>query len=214
MALVRRLRERLAVVLPSLRFRGSAEYWEERYARGGTSGAGSYGEHAAYKSRFLNQFVADRAIESVIEFGCGDGNQLRLAEYPRYMGLDVSETALRLCREQFADDPSKTFIQYDPASYVADGDSRAELGLSLDVIYHLVEDEAFESHMRHLFGSSERYVIVYATDTESPDRAPHVRRRVFTDWVERERPDWNLDEVVRGPAAGYQNFYVFSPRAD
>jgi hypothetical protein len=35
-------------------FRGSARYWELNYARGGTSGAGSYGAPAEGKAAFLN----------------------------------------------------------------------------------------------------------------------------------------------------------------
>lgn len=37
-----------------------------------------------------NDFVRARGIDSVIEFGCGDGAQLALAEYPAYGGIDVS----------------------------------------------------------------------------------------------------------------------------
>ncbi|GAJ08100.1 unnamed protein product, partial [marine sediment metagenome] len=57
-------------------FSGSREYWESRYAGGGTSGAGSYGKPAEFKAQVLNSFVKDNGISSVIEFGCGDGNQL------------------------------------------------------------------------------------------------------------------------------------------
>ena len=38
---------------------------------------------------------------------------------------------------------------------------RAELALSLDVIYHLVEDTVYESYMGQLFDSATKYVIVY-----------------------------------------------------
>lgn len=207
--MLRLIGRRLATVVPGLRFRGSAAYWEERYALGGTSGAGSYGAQAEYKAEFLNRFVAEHEIRTVIELGCGDGNQLELAEYPAYTGLDVSATALRLCTERFHDDPAKTFAAYDPSAFVPSAWS-AELGLSLDVIYHLVEDEAFELHMRHLFGSATRYVIIYARDSDSRDRAPHVRRRAFTSWVEAHEPEWTLTEVVRAPIDAYQDFYVFA----
>src|SRR5579864_6395854 len=76
------------------RFPGSQTYWDQRYAEGGTSGSGSYGEQAAFKAEILNGFVARHGIQSVIEFGCGDGNQLSLASYPSYVGLDVSRTAI------------------------------------------------------------------------------------------------------------------------
>ena len=82
----------------------SGRFWERRYARGGTSGSGSYGILASYKASFLNRFVSSHAIQSVIEFGCGDGNQLSLSTstYPHYLGFDVSSTVLARLRQRFA----------------------------------------------------------------------------------------------------------------
>src|SRR5690606_4241845 len=88
----------------------SADYWEQRYARGGNSGAGSYGKLAEFKAEVLNAFVRERQIRSVIDFGCGDGAQLALAEYPSYVGLDVSPTALHICRTRSCAAPSMLSI--------------------------------------------------------------------------------------------------------
>ena len=79
------------------RFPGSGTYWETRYSGGGNSGAGSYGQLAEFKAEVINDFVISKGISSIIEFGCGDGNQLLLARYPRYTGLDVSKVALARC---------------------------------------------------------------------------------------------------------------------
>src|SRR5436190_3848674 len=88
----------------------SSAYWESRYRDGRTSGAGSYNRLAIFKSEVINGFVAQRGIKSVIEFGCGDGSQLRLAEYPSYIGVDVSPTVISATRKAFEDDPSKIFV--------------------------------------------------------------------------------------------------------
>src|SRR5690625_3159471 len=114
-------------------FLGSEDYWEERYSAGGTSGVGSYGKFAHFKADVLNDFVENQQIGSVIEFGCGDGNQLELAEYPMYTGYDVSETVIELCRERFSDDPKKRFRLMEEYS-----GEQAELALSLEVIYHQI----------------------------------------------------------------------------
>lgn len=87
----------------------SAAYWNERYVSGGNSGAGSYNRLAEFKAEVLNAFVERERIQSVIEWGCGDGNQLRLARYPRYIGLDVSKEAVRKCRNIFKADRTKKF---------------------------------------------------------------------------------------------------------
>ena len=99
-----------------IRFRGSRLYWENRYARSGNSGAGSYQRLAIFKAETLSSFVKTRDIQSIIELGCGDGNQLALADYPKYLGLDISSTALKMCTDRFHDDSTKTFALYDDIS--------------------------------------------------------------------------------------------------
>lgn len=101
---------RVSLLRQRFAFTGSARYWDRHYARGGTSGAGSYGPLAGAKAEFLNNFVIKNRISSVIEFGCGDGHQLSLADYPRYIGLDVSRTAIELCKRTFMDDRTKSFF--------------------------------------------------------------------------------------------------------
>jgi cyclopropane fatty-acyl-phospholipid synthase-like methyltransferase len=184
-------------------FRGSAPYWERNYAEGGTSGPGSYDALGAAKAAFLNEFVRTRGIGSVIEFGCGDGNQLSLADYPAYTGLDVSRSATERCVRRFADDLAKSFFLYDGACFTdRAGLFTADLAISLDVIYHLTEDAVFETYMTHLFAAGQRYVIIYATNKERRGTAPHVRHRRFSPWVETHCPGWRLMEVTRGPNPG------------
>jgi SAM-dependent methyltransferase len=178
---------------PSEPFPGSAQYWERRYAAGGDSGPGSYSKMAAFKAEILNAFVHDHSVRSVVEFGCGDGEQLSLAEYPNYAGLDISDTTIAKCRERFAADPTKTF------SMVTDyKGEKADLALSLDVICHLVENAAFETYMRTLFGASTRYVIIYSSDTTKNRhrQAKHVRHRRFSRWVGRNAPGWRLIQHI------------------
>ena len=81
------LARRMAIALRKVFFPGSQEYWEARYAGDETSGAGSFGKWAEFKAQGVNSFVKSRGIRTVIEFGCGDGNQLSIAEYPAYIGL-------------------------------------------------------------------------------------------------------------------------------
>jgi hypothetical protein len=193
-------------------FVSSGEYWEARYARKGTSGDGSYGDLARVKAEFLNTFVREHSVHSVIEFGCGDGNQLSLGEYPRYVGLDVSKAAIGLCAKRFANDRAKSFFLYDSQRFVDNtGVFSADLALSLDVIYHLVEDHMFEAHMTHLFAAAGRYVIVYATNTTARGTAPHVRHRPFSRWVELNCPQWRLSLMEIGPGSGpgRADFFVY-----
>lgn len=171
------------------RFANAETYWARRYASGGNSGSGSYGKFARFKADVINAFVAESAIKNVIEYGCGDGAQLELAHYPDYIGFDVSADALDRCRERFRSDARKRFAR--TTDYA---NERADLTLSLDVVYHLVEDAVYDPYMRRLFDSANRFVIVYSSNyDEPPDPAvPHIRHREFVKWVSHDRPDWNL----------------------
>lgn len=175
-------------------FPGSKDYWEERYKGGGNSGAGSYSRLAQFKAEVLNKFVHDNDIQSVIEFGSGDGNQLVLAKYPKYLGFDVSSTILKRCGEMFANDGTKTFKLME--QYANDN---AELTMSLDVIYHLVEDSVFEQYMHLLFSASLKYVVIYASNSDEYNArlaASHVRHRNFSKWVEANLPNWQLRKHI------------------
>lgn len=203
---------RVSLLRQQLAYSDSARYWEWNYARGATSGSGSYGALAEGKSRFLNTLVREHAVRSVIEFGCGDGNQLALADYPHYVGLDVSRSAIALCQRRFAADPAKSFFLYDGMCFTdRTGTFTADLALSLDVVYHLTEDTVFETYLTHLFAVGQRLVVIYSTNQEISDTAPHVRHRHFTPWVEANCPGWALTGVTQGPNADQAraDFFVY-----
>ncbi len=173
------------------RFEGSAAYWDRRYREGGNSGAGSYNRLAQFKAQVLNEFVETRRIQTVVEFGTGDGAQLSLAAYPRYIGVDVSPTVIVALKKRFLSDHTKSFFtttDYNSPS--------SELALSLDVIYHLVEDEVFETYMRRLFAAATRHVVIYSSNEDKAWAAQHVRHREFTRWVEEREPKWRLEKRV------------------
>ena len=164
----------------------SEDYWKKRYQSGGTSGPGSYGRLAEFKAEVLNDFVRDRQIKSIIEFGCGDGNQLELAEYPSYIGFDVSQDAISQCKKLFPEDTTKSFKLIDEY-----GGETASLTLSLDVIYHLLEDSIFNEYMKLLFSSSNKYVIIYSSNINRP-ASFHVKQRKFSTWIDTNKPQWKL----------------------
>jgi SAM-dependent methyltransferase len=205
-------------LFPLATFTNSEDYWINRYKEGGNSGAGSYNNLAAFKGEIINSFVATHQVKRIIELGCGDGNQLRYFEFPAYLGFDVSEVAIERCRTLFKDDASKQFFHVSQvANYTAD------LSLSLDVIYHLIEDETYHSYMTQLFASSTDYVIIYACDDDQPqDYAPHVKTRKFTDWIKEFRSDFQLIQHIpnrfpmeegKNSTTSFSDFYIYQKTA-
>ncbi|HEX5422878.1 MAG TPA: hypothetical protein VFW94_04965 [Candidatus Acidoferrales bacterium] len=175
-------------------FRSSQSYWKHRYDNNGNSGAGSYGRLAAFKAETISDYVARHSIASVIEFGCGDGAQLSLTDYPYYIGVDVSMKVIELCGKRFANDPSKSFMvleEFDATPVTAD------MSMSLDVIYHLVEERTYHDYMHRLVQSAERSICIYSSNVQLPGHVSHIRHRRFTDWFDTNAPEWKLVKTVR-----------------
>lgn len=171
--MISRIRALIGRMAPLVGFKDSRNYWETRYRIGGHSGEGSRGEAARYKAEVINAFLREHGIESMIEFGCGDGVQLGMFQIPQYTGVDVSKTIVEHCRTLYAADPGKRFILLDEYR----GES-AQLAVSLDVIFHLVEDEVYNAYLERLFAASGEYVMIYSTSIDMPSTGtPHVRHR-------------------------------------
>lgn len=175
----------------------SMQYWEERYKSGGNSGIGSYNRLAEFKAQVLNDFIKENNVNSLIEWGVGDGNQLSLLQVSSYVGYDVSKTALQICKEKFLNDNSKEFRYYDGS--IIDNAGIYDMAISLDVIYHLVEDNKFSNYMHNLFYSSDRYVCIYSSDYEAKQKEEHVKRRKFTEYVKDKFREWTLISVIKNP---------------
>ena len=95
---------------------------------------------------------------------------------------------------------------------------KADLSLSLDVIYHLVEDDVFEYYMRTLFEASNGYVIIYASDSDDGQRY-----KGGTSDIESSRPgssricrtgnSWNICQIgihIVGIIVGsFAEFFIY-----
>ena len=192
-----------------LRYPGSVRYWERRYRRGGNSGAGSSGELARYKARVVNEIVQNEGLSSVLDLGCGDGQQLQLAQYPTYVGLDISPSVIERCRRLFADDSSKTFVVYSPDTF-APAHFQADMALSMEVLFHLTEEAVYQTYMQHLFAAARRFVVIFSSDEtdETGGVFPHFKPRKFTPDVP---PGWKLRTRLINPhrAFSVSDFFIF-----
>jgi 2-polyprenyl-3-methyl-5-hydroxy-6-metoxy-1,4-benzoquinol methylase len=137
------------------------EYWDKNYKAGGTSGSGSYGILADFKAEVVNNLITKNQIQTVIEFGCGDGNQLSLMQYAKYLGLDVASSSIRLCTEKFKDDETKSFMLYTPSAFTNRGFMQADMVICLDVLYHITDDADFMATLSDLFKASTNLVVLY-----------------------------------------------------
>lgn len=184
------------------KFENSDQYWKKRYQTGGNSGAGSYGQLALFKAQVINDFALEQGVLQALEFGCGDGNQCSLFKFSKYVGVDISPTIIAQNKQKFASDGSKAFYTYD--DFFQQYKKAFDLTLSLDVIYHLIEDSVYHQYMNTLFDYAGKYVIIYSSNFDSKQDS-HVRHRSFVPWIESNRKGWKLLQLI-------PNKYTYDPR--
>ena len=173
----------------------SGAFWNAQYSKGGNSGTGSYKHLAQFKSDTVNAFLMQNNIVTVLEIGCGDGNQLQQIQYIEYVGVDVSPIIIEKNREKFKEDGAKRFYctlterdQYVNRTY--------NLTISMDVIFHLLEDDVFHQYLDDLFTLSEKFVVIYSSNHEEYTCWPEYRHRNFTGYVQQHYPDWKLIQYI------------------
>lgn len=172
----------------------SSFFWENLYRNGGNSGTGSYNKLAEFKAEMVDRILSKYQIRTVIELGCGDGNQLSCIGYKDYTGVDVSKTIIERNRERFSGDASKRFFTTEEREkYIYE---EYDLAISMDVIFHLLEQDVFENYMKDLFFLSKKIVVIYSSNHEEYTKWSEYRHRNFTGFVNRNFPFWKLVEYI------------------
>jgi len=169
----------------------SKEYWEERYSKGGNSGMGSYGSSASLKASVINTIIDKHSIKTINDYGHGDGNNITLLKGNfKYYGYDVSKSAYDICTLKFKDNKAYTFYHTDKQF------KQADLALSLDVLYHLVEYDVYQDYLNRLFSKST-FVLIYAQDFDG-DVNSHCRSRKFTTYIKNTFPAFTHIDTIDG----------------
>lgn len=167
------------------------DYWDRRYRTGGRSGqrrlaAKKLDERYRTRGRLISQFALSHQVSSVLDIGAGDGRQARHLDVPGYLGVDPSTEAVALASQNC---PDKSF------EVLSDPEPR-DMHLSLEVIFHLIDDDTYRQHLDLLF-SADRFVAVWASDHDATGAA-HVRHRKWTPDVPE---GWRL--IVGQPVPPY-----------
>lgn len=184
------------------------DYWNRRYRMGEGSGAGSRGRAARRKAAYVNGLLEDLGVSSIVDWGCGDGEVLSLLDLTGryYVGIDGSAEAVRLCLQRF---PKLQFIRMDTRQdWLGEMVSvRAELALSMDVVFHFPNEADLWSYLDYVFTSARRFVLFHATDHDTPQRGSHLKHRQFTTTVQDRYPGWSLQ--FRPDRSDKAGFYLY-----
>lgn len=163
-------------------------YWENRYSQRWNSGAGSYGEDAHSKSNYINDVIKKYNLKTINDYGHGDGNQLTYIKgFDKYYGYDVSKTIRDICINRYKGEDNYRFID-TPSKFI-----KADLSMSLDVLYHIIEEKLYVEYLKTLFSIGE-YVLIYAVD-DNVSGAPHYKAREFTPYIKKTFPNFKLIET-------------------
>lgn len=156
------------------------DFWDDRYRGKAGAGPGSRDKLYQFKLRTVQSIVDEFDIRSIVDYGCGDGSQLRHLDVSDYFGLDISEVAIRKAQE--AKRATNWIYWLNPT--IPKGDVQCDMIVSLDVIMHLPDGD-YERYMADMFERAWRYVLIYAPNMEPPDDKvyPHMFFRRFTDWI-------------------------------
>lgn len=187
----------------TLRFLGRRfdykRYWEMRYGAGGSSGAGSYGVHADWKAGVINRLTESKGLSSVIELGCGDGAQLEKYSFQRYVGVDISESAIALCEKRFAHDDTKEFLVVSPGDHL--GFEQADLVICVEVLMHVIDENDFLWTLNQVFSLSRDFVVlINPLGAIHVKGSPHEKSRNLLLYLLPFISDFSLEEVIIHPS--------------
>ena len=160
----------------------SIDIWK---SRPNNSGLGSRGGLLKFKVDFVNKFVKDYGVNSILDLGCGDLQFASQLIVDKYTGVDIVDHAHP--KSLAAKDFKTTVSRFDEL----DEHDDAELCMSIDVLYHILRDEVDYLHatLDNLFNKSTKYILVYAQDpknTTVSDNGNHICNSQWKSYLEEK----------------------------
>lgn len=184
----------------------SGEFWEARYKSGGNSGDGSYGVNGRFKIDVLNNYFHRVEPLGVLDFGVGDFTYSSVIAGKRFpfFGIDVSAMKVAQLKGQFGQYANIHFA----TSLDAFKDQLFDYVISLDVIFHLLEDLTYNGYINQITQTSVENIVVYSSNFKDDKWELHVRHRRFVpDILSR---GYKLIEYIPNPThTTYSDFYFF-----
>lgn len=154
-------------------------------------------------------------LPTVLDLGVGDGRQALALSctgvVSNVTGFDISwhivhhlKTQLNVTRHDCLERGPLYVYWYDGFELPEMvKDQGYDVAISMQVVFHLLEDALYERYMDILFSFARHVVIIHAPDsqTQLPAAAhEHMRYRIFSNWVAKLHPEWILHHKVSIPS--------------
>lgn len=177
------------------------DYWQQHYESGGTSGRGSQGEFAEWKADVVNQVVRHCDVTTVLDVGCGDGQQAALIDVPRYLGIDVSQAAVQIAQSRNRHDRSKRFDLWHEGEPFPAG--MYDMVMSLEVLMHILEERMFTETLSGIFASAREVVVLQVPLVPMVNYGPgmHDKHRAILPYLAEHLGPFSLTQIVMHPSA-------------
>jgi len=143
------------------------EYWERHYRDGGTSGAGSIGKEREWKWKIVQEHAGK--IDDVLDVGCGDLSFWEDRDCFKYLGIDISETIIKQNRSR------RPTWQFKAQGAEVLLDAHARIVLCMDVLFHIMDDDAFTRILQNLCYSTE-WIFIHTWSRNPFDLGWALRR--------------------------------------
>jgi 2-polyprenyl-3-methyl-5-hydroxy-6-metoxy-1,4-benzoquinol methylase len=192
------------------------KYWQEWYSAGNNSGQGSMGELLEFKAAFINKHL--EGVNSVFDFGCGDGSLSRLLNIENYFGIDVSKEIVSKCNKQ----KKKTNHNYEQASFIdinpefIKSKIQPEALMCIDALYHVMDNSVVDKTLENLFSGISPLVILYTIPNEkmSGEKIGAINFYDNSKKLSKITQDWKLVEETKPRGISGAAFFVWSKNAN
>jgi 2-polyprenyl-3-methyl-5-hydroxy-6-metoxy-1,4-benzoquinol methylase len=137
-------------------------FWDLRYALYPElgSGVGSRGDILEFKKNIIKYATYGYNEKNIIDVGCGDLELTKDFEFKNYIGLDVSEEALKISRNKR---PDWSFYNNGITS---DAINDTDLIMCFDVLIHQSKEQDFKCIIKSILEKAGERVIVGAYNEE------------------------------------------------
>tara|TARA_R110002073_G_scaffold260256_7_gene423188 strand:- start:173 stop:547 length:375 start_codon:yes stop_codon:yes gene_type:complete len=117
-----------------------------------------------------------------------------------YIGTDISNVSIDICKLKYKNQQNRRFIYYDESV------DSTDINISIDVIYHILEEDEYVKYLNKLFTSN--YVLIYSSNHDSV-KNNHVFHRKFTNHVPH---NYKLIEKIENPYKNLSSadFYLYA----
>lgn len=129
-------------------------YWEKHYRQGGISGKGSIGKHRDWKWQTINKYIPE--INSLVDVGCGDLSFQEGHDYEKYIGIDISQTCIKLNKKM---KPHWKFRQSSADKYLKG--VKGDVVFCHDLLFHILDEKIYTGILDNLMEYSDKYISIF-----------------------------------------------------